>query len=254
MKAKNADGSTCYADQFKTTHWSVVLYADRGDGTGANTALTHLCHTYWRPIFAFVCRRGYSVADAQDLTQDFFLRVLEGNLLSLADPSRGRFRSLLLKSLQNFLADATEKRRAQKRGGKLEFVSWEDWMAEAPSQLSIPAQTLDRLSPEGIFDLRWAATIVERALRRLREECESRGRRRLFDLVSSYLTIDRTEVSYATIAQKIGAPEAEVKRLLHRMRQRYRDLLRDEVANTVDDPAEVDEEIRYLCSVLAATE
>lgn len=178
--------------------------------------------------------------------------VLEGNLLKLADPRRGRFRSLLLKSLKNFLADAAEKRQAEKRGGKLNFVSWEDWMAQAPSQLSIPIRTLESLTPERIFDLRWAATIVERALHRLREECEARGRRRLFDLISGYLTADRADVSYASIAQKLSVTEADVKRLLHRMRQRYRHLLRDEVAQTVEHFEEVDEEIRYLCATLAA--
>ena len=178
--------------------------------------------------------------------------VLEGNLLKLADPSRGRFRSLLLKSLKNFLLDASEKRRAEKRGGKINFVSWDDWMAEAPSQLSIPVRTLESLSPESIFDLRWAATVVERALRRLREECESRGRRRLFDLISGYLIADRADVSYSNIAKKLDVAETEVKRLLHRMRQRYRELLRDEVAQTVERPGDVDEEIRYLCVVLAA--
>lgn len=194
------------------------------------------------------------MTDAQDLTQDFFVMVLEGNLLKLADPSRGRFRSLLLKSLKNFLLDATEKRHAEKRGGKINFVSWDDWMAEAPSQLSIPVRTLESLSPESIFDLRWAATVVERALRRLREECESRGRRRLFDLINGYLIADRADVSYSKIAQKLGATEPEVKRLLHRMRQRYRDLLRDEVAQTVERSDDVDEEIRYLCVALAAME
>lgn len=192
------------------------------------------------------------MTDAQDLTQDFFVMVLEGNLLQLADPSRGRFRSLLLKSLTNFLLDATEKRQTEKRGGKINFVSWDDWMAEAPSQLSIPVRTLESLSPESIFDLRWAATVVERALRRLREECESRGRRRLFDLINGYLIADRADISYSNIAQKLGVAEPEVKRLLYRMRQRYRDLLRDEVAQTVERSDDVDEEIRYLCVVLAA--
>jgi RNA polymerase sigma factor (sigma-70 family) len=255
VKAKNADGSTCYADQFKTTHWSMVLCADPAHAhKGGSDALGQLCQTYWRPIFAFICRRGYPISDAQDLTQDFFVMVLEGNLLKLADPSRGRFRSLLLKSLKHFLADASEKRQAQKRGGKVNFVSWDDWMAEAPSQLSVPVATLESLSPERVFDLRWAATIVERALHRLREECESRGRRRLFDLISCYLTVDRVDISYASIAQKVGGAETDVKRLLYRMRQRYRDLLRDEVARTVDDPEDIDEEIRYLCLALAAGE
>jgi RNA polymerase sigma-70 factor (ECF subfamily) len=255
VKAENAAAVADQADQFQTTRWSMVLCADPAnvDQKGSD-ALAQLCRIYWRPIFAFICRRGYPVSDAQDLTQDFFVMVLEGNFLKLAAPHRGRFRSLLLKSLENFLVDASEKRHAQKRGGKVEFVSWEDWMAEAPSQFSIPTQTLEKLSPERVFDLRWAATIVERALRRLREECESRGRRRLFDLISCYLTIDRQDISYATIAQKVGVGETEVKRLLHRMRQRYRDLLRDEVAHTVDDREDVDAEIRYLCLALATAE
>lgn len=253
MKAENPAVPASDAGQFATTHWSVVLGANPARaGQEGDEALAQLCRTYWRPIFAFICRRGYTVSDAQDLTQDFFVMVLEGNLLKLADPSRGRFRSLLLKSLKNFLVDVAEKQHAEKRGGKLNFVSWDDWMAQAPSQLSIPIQTLESLTPERIFDLRWAATIVERALDRLREECEARGRRRLFDLISGYLTADRADISYATIAQKLGATEAEVKRLLHRMRQRYRDLLRYEVAQTVEHPDEVDEEIRYLCAALAA--
>jgi RNA polymerase sigma-70 factor (ECF subfamily) len=254
VKTENA-ATPASANQFATTHWSVVLGANpaRRKQQGS-VALTQLCQTYWRPIFAFICRRGYPVSDAQDLTQDFFVMVLEGNLLKLADPNRGRFRSLLLKSLKNFLLDAAEKRHAEKRGGKINFVSWDDWMAEAPSQLSIPVRTLESLSPESIFDLRWAATVVERALRRLREECESRGRRRLFDLINGYLIADRADISYSNIAQKLGVAESEVKRLLHRMRQRYRDLLRDEVAQTVERSDDVDEEIRYLCVALAAME
>jgi RNA polymerase sigma factor (sigma-70 family) len=252
---KSETGATpASANQFATTHWSVVLGANPAHRKQhGSVALTQLCQTYWRPIFAFICRRGYSMTDAQDLTQDFFVMVLEGNLLKLADPSRGRFRSLLLKSLKNFLLDATEKRQTERRGGKINFVSWDDWMAEAPSQLSIPVRTLENLSPESIFDLRWAATVVERALRRLREECESRGRRRLFDLINGYLIADRTDVSYSSLAQKLGVAETEVKRLLHRMRQRYRELLRDEVSQTVE-PGDVDEEIRCLCAALAVME
>ena len=255
MKAENAAVTVGDADRFVTTHWSVVLHAHPARaGAKGGDALAELCRTYWRPIFAFICRRGYPTNDAQDLTQDFFVVVLEGNLLKLADPSRGRFRSLLLKSLQNFLADAAEKRGAAKRGGKFDFISWDDWMAEAPSQLCVPRRTVENLPPEKIFDMRWAATIVERALRRLREECEARGRRRLFDLISCYLTADRADISYADIAQKLNVPETQVKRLLYRLRQRYRDLLRDEVAQTVESPEDVDEEIRYLCAALSAAE
>jgi RNA polymerase sigma factor (sigma-70 family) len=255
VKAENAVMTACDADQFATTHWSVVLRAHPAGGDRKeDDALNQLCRTYWRPIFAFICRRGYPVSDAQDLTQDFFVMILKGNFLKLADPSRGRFRALLLKSLRNFLADAAQKRHAEKRGSKFEFISWDDWMAEAPSHISVPVRTLESLPPERIFDLRWAATVVERALQRLREEFEGRGRRRLFDLISPYLTADRADVSYASIAQKLGITESQVKRLFHQMRQRYRDLLRNEVAQTVEHPEDVDAEIRYLCVALAAVE
>jgi RNA polymerase sigma-70 factor (ECF subfamily) len=255
VKAQSATVPIGETDRFATTHWSVVLHAHPANGgEKGNDALTELCRTYWRPIFAFICRRGYPANDAQDLTQDFFVMVLEGNLLKLADPSRGRFRSLLLRSLQNFLADAAEKRRAAKRGGRFDFVSWEDWMAKAPSQLCVPLRAVENLPPEKIFDIRWAATIVERALRRLREECEARGRRRLFDLIGGYLIAERADVSYSAIAQRMNVAETQVKRLLCRMRQRYRDLLRDEVAQTVESPEDVDEEIRYLCAALSAAE
>jgi RNA polymerase sigma factor (sigma-70 family) len=239
---------------FATTRWSLILTsADlAGEGEKARQALSELCRLYWRPIFSFVCRRGHSAEDAQDLTQDFFLMMLEGNWLRHADPSRGRFRSLLLKSLQNFLNDAVSKKRARKRGGDLEFVSWDDWMAEAPSQLTVSAQALESWPAERLFDLRWAATVVEQALRRLREECESQGKLRAFEALRPCLGAEREDVSYPTLSQTLGVPEATVKRLVHRLRQRYRTLLREEVAETVANPAEIDDEIRHLCGVLAA--
>jgi len=215
-------------------------------------ALEELCRIYWRPIFAFICRHGYPVSDAQDLTQDFFVMVLEGNLLNLADPARGRFRSLLLEALRRFLKDASVSRRAQKRGGKVQFVSWDDWMAEAPSRLSIPQQALENLPPERLFDVRWAATVVERALRRLAEECESHGRRRVFDALSGSLSTERTVVHYVSLVISLGVSEASVKRLLHEMRERYRALLCQEVADTVEKPDSIDDEVRYLCAALAA--
>src|SRR5437764_14789962 len=192
----------------------------------AREALADLCKTYWRPIFAFICRRGYSVADAQDLTQDFFLMVLEGDMLKRADPSRGRFRSLLLKALQNFLVDDTIRKRARKRGGDMKFVSWDDWMAEAPSHLAISAREAETWSAEKIYDVRWAATAVEHALRQLGEECENRGRRRVFDVLSDCLAAERQDVSYEKFSKTLNVPEASVKRLVHELRLRYRDLLR----------------------------
>ena len=239
---------------FATTRWSLILSAasSEGEEQKARDALAELCRTYWRPIFLFVSRRGYSTEDAQDLTQDFFAMMLETNWLKHADPNRGRFRSLLLKSLQNFLIKAAEKTHARKRGGGVEFVSWDDWMVEAPSQLFISAQALDSLPPERLFDLHWAATVVEQALRRLREECEGKDRLRLFYALSRHLTAERDEVSYANLSAALGVAETTVKKQLHIMRQRYRCLLRDEVARTVGNPADVEDEIRYLCAALAA--
>ena len=177
--------------------------------------------------------------------------VLEGSLLKRADPNRGRFRSLLLKALQNFLLDDLDKKRARKRGGGVQFVCWDDWMAEAPSQLSVSTHTLE-WPAERLFDLRWAATVVEQALGRLREECESQRKLRAFEALRPCLGAEREDVSYSTLSESLGIPQATVKRLVHRLRQRYRELLREEVAETVADPAEIDDEIRHLCGVLAA--
>jgi RNA polymerase sigma factor (sigma-70 family) len=256
VKSDRALDSGKGSREFTTTRWSVVLscVSNPSEADKAKAALSELCRTYWRPIFSFICRRGYSMTDAQDLTQDFFVMVLKGNLLHYADPVRGRFRSLLLKSLQNFLSDANEKRQARKRGGEIDFVSWDEWIAEAPSQLSVPASVLESWPPERIYDLRWAATVAEQALRRLAEECEARQRRRLFDLLSPYLTTERSEISYTDLSDSLGVQVSTVRRLVHQLRLRYRDLLRDEVAKTVEDSAEIDEEVRYLCAALAAAE
>jgi len=237
-----------------TTRWSVVLSCADSEieGVAARDALSELCKTYWRPIFAYICRRGYSPEDAEDRTQDFFTNLLQGPLLQRADPERGRFRSLLLKALQDFLGHATEKLGTQKRGGGVKFVSWDDWMAEAPSRLSISAQALNSWSPEQLFDLRWAATVVEQALRRLREECQSKSRLRLFETLSLYLATERADVSYHNLATTLGIAESAVKKQLHNLRRRYRWLLCDEVAQTVENPSDVEGEIRHLCATLAA--
>ncbi len=238
--------------EFVTTRWSLILSAANGsEEKKARDALAELCRTYWRPVFSFVCRRCDSIEDAQDLTQDFFLTILKNNWLHHADRNRGRFRSLLLKSLQNFLIKAAEKTHAHKRGGAVEFISWDDWRAEAPSQLSISVRVLDSLPAERFFDLSWATTVVENAFQRLREECESKGKLWLFHALSSHLTEERDELSYANLSGELGMAETVVKKQLHNMRERYRSLLRDEVSQTVDDSADVDDEIRYLCASLA---
>jgi DNA-directed RNA polymerase specialized sigma24 family protein len=238
---------------FVTTRWSLILSGANSDGDEqARAALADLCRIYWRPVFSFVCRRGYSTEDAQDLTQDFFVMMLESNWLQHADENRGRFRSLLVKSLQHFLNHAREKNHARKRGGDVQFVAWDDWMAEAPSELSISPQALESLPAERLFDLRWAATVVEHALRRLGEECETKGRRRLFDALRGHLTAERGDMSYADLATSLGVAESVIKKQLHNLRERYRWLLRSEVAQTVADPADVDAEIRHLCAALAS--
>ena len=238
---------------FATTRWSLIRNgAAAGAQSGRDEDLAKLCQIYWRPIFTFIYRRGYSAPDAQDLTQDFFLVILEGTLLQSADPTRGRFRSLLIKSLKNFLIDARVKRQTRKRGGDLQFVSWEKWMADAPSQLSISAQMLETSPAEALFDLNWAAAIAEEALRRLRMECESKGRRRVYEVLNRYLTSERGDISYQDLSVALGVPEPSVKSLLHQFRKRYRALLREEVAKTVETEAEVNDEIRYLCATLSA--
>jgi RNA polymerase sigma factor (sigma-70 family) len=240
--------------RFLTTRWSVVVSCSDSatDEQKAHAALAELCKIYWRPVFAFICRQGHSVPDAQDLTQEFFSRVIKGRLIQSADRNRGRFRSLLLTALQRFLHDEGDKRHARKRGGDVHFVSWDEWMTEAPSHLSIPEHGTDNWSPERIFDVRWAATVVERALRRLGDECEKHGRRHIFDVLSSCLTADRKDISYANFARVLGLQETAVKNLVHRLRNRYRSLLREEVAQTVDGTNEIDDELRYLCAALSA--
>jgi RNA polymerase sigma-70 factor (ECF subfamily) len=242
--------------RFITTRWSVILSCadSKGGEQKARKALAELCKIYWRPIFAFICRQGHSVPDAQDLTQDFFLTVLKGQLLQRADRTRGRFRSLMLRALQDFLRDAAEKRHTRKRGRDVQFVSWDDWMAEAPSRLSIPIQESESWSPERIFDVRWAATVVERALRRLGDECEKRGRRRVFDVLSVCLTGEREDVCYAKFSKTLGLSEVALKSLVHRLRGRYRALLREEVARTVEKADEINDELRYLFSALTAAQ
>src|SRR5262245_36896248 len=210
--------------QFATTRWSLILSAAHSESEEqrAREALDELCRIYWRPVFVFVCRRGYSTEDAQDLTQDFFIKISEPKWLQHTDANRGRFRTLLLTSLQNFLVNAAERRHTRKRVGDVEFVSWDDWMAEAPSQLSISARALDSLPAERLFDLRWATTVVEHALQRLRKECEGKDRLRLFYALSRHLTDERDDVSYAKLSATLGVAETAVKKQLHIMRQRYR--------------------------------
>lgn len=222
-----------------------------GQSNAGREALSQLCQNYWRPVFAFICRRGHTTTEAQDLTQEFFVTLLEGNLLQRADPERGKFRNLLLSAISYFLSDVNDRRHTRKRGGHLHFVSWDEWTAEAPSRLSLSQEALASWPEERVFDVRWAATVVERALRRLSEECEQHGRRRLFDTLSGVLMAERADVHISEIARHLGSNEPTAKRLLHQMRKRYRSLLRAEVADTLAPAESIEDEVRYLCATLA---
>jgi RNA polymerase sigma factor (sigma-70 family) len=242
-------------DAFVTTRWSVILSSADSELGERQTqaALAELCHIYWRPIFSFIVRRGYSSEDAEDLTQDFFARILKRDWLQKADRTRGRFRSLLLKSLQNFLNDVAARAHTRKRGGDVRFVSWDLWMAEEPWELLVSGEACNSSSPERVFDVGWAATIVERALRRLREQCESKGRSRVYEMLSPYLNAERDDFSYRDLAAKLNVGDGTVKKLLYHLRRRYRLLLREEVAQTVADPADLEDELLHLCGALAAS-
>jgi RNA polymerase sigma-70 factor (ECF subfamily) len=232
---------------FVTTHWSLVVSAGRNDTPLARNALEKLCRAYWFPIYAFVRRQGHCPHDAQDLTQDFFARLLEKKQLAGADPSKGRFRSFLLASLKHFLANEWDKAKAQKRGGGQVMIPIDIKSAENSGGFE-PA---DNLTAEKIFERRWALTLLEQVLRRLRAEYVRDDREKLFEQLKPTLTETSRTVGYAEIATRLGTTEGAVKVAVHRLRQRYRELLRAEIADTVASPGEVEDEIRNLFAALA---
>ena len=232
---------------FVTTHWSVVLDARRADTGRARDALARLCQTYWHPLYAYVRRVGHSPHDAQDLTQEFFARLLAKNSLAGADESRGRFRSFLLASLKHFLANEWDKARAQKRGGGHTPIPIDAALAET----SCHFEPADTTTAEKIFERRWALTLLDVVLRRLREEYLTTGREELFEQLKPTLTEASRTVRYAEIASRLGTSEGAVKVAVHRLRHRYRELLRAEIADTVASPGEVDDELRNLFAALA---
>jgi RNA polymerase sigma factor (sigma-70 family) len=230
---------------FVTTHWSVVLAAGQADGAAALPALEELCRTYWFPLYAYVRRRGLQREEAQDLTQEFFLRLIEKRSLRLANSERGKFRSYLLTSLKHFLINEWEKARAVKRGGVQSFqpVAWED--AES-RYLAEPSRDL---TPDQLFDKRWAVRIVERAQHRLRDEYGAANKLALFEQLQGHVWGDGA-TGYADSAARLNTTEGALRIAAHRMKERFRDLLREEVAHTAASADEVDAELRYLVSVL----
>jgi len=243
------DAISDLASRFATTRWDVVLASAETQAPGADEALSDLCRTYWRPLYAFVRRRGYSPADAEDLVQDFFARFLQDRAVKKADPLRGRFRSFLLSSLQNFLANEWDRTSAAKRGGKYRFVPFDQLASEERDALDAP----DSASAELAFDVRWARAIIDTALHKLREEAQANGKTQVFDELKSFLTAADT-TSYDTAATRLGIPLNAVKTAIHRLRANFRTVVRREVARTVSSPTEIDEELRYLRAVLASSE
>lgn len=233
------------AQQFSQTHWSVVLSAAQTSSFQA-AALETLCRTYWLPLYAYVRRKGHSPHDAQDLTQEFFARLLKNNSFAGADRQKGKFRTYLLGALNHFLADEWDKTRAAKRGGGRAIISLDDEKAEE-RYLQHPASDLP---PDKIFARRWGLVLLEEALKRLREEFVAAGKGRQFELLKSFLTVETQDSGYVSIAAELETTTNTVAVSVHRLRQRYRELVRAEVAHTVADLGEVDEELRGLFSSL----
>jgi len=232
---------------FATTHWSVVLAAGHDSSPGVQEALEKLCRSYWYPLYGYVRRQGHSPEDAQDLTQGFFARLLEKKFLQLANRERGKFRSFLLTSLKHFLVHEWERTKTAKRGGAHAHLSWDQASAEERYQLE-PAS---ELTPEKIFDQRWAFILFQQALTRLRDEYAVAGKGAQFDQLRNYLSAEVGDGGYASAAERLGMTTGAVAVAVHRLRQRYGELVYGEIAHTVANPAEIEDELRYLIGLIS---
>ncbi len=232
-----------------TTHWSVVLAAADQDSSQARAALEELCRTYWYPLYCYIRRRGYSHEDAQDLTQGFLLQWLESKSFARADASKGRLRSFLLAGLNHFLSDQWDRASAQKRGGGRPLLSLTDTQTADERYRLEP---VDERSPEKLFERRWAMTLLDRVLARSEQEFREAGKAELFQRLRVFLIAGTGEESYAQVGAELGMSREAVKKAAQRMRHRYYELFREEVAHTVADPAEVEEELGHLCAVIEA--
>ena len=235
------------SSQFPTTRWTLVVAAGDPQRKDARSALVSLCENYWYPLYAYLRRRGYAPDRAQDLTQEFFMRVLEGRYLDRADPEKGRFRSFILTSLKFFAADEQDRQRARKRGGGA-VVSFEFSSGESGEERYQREPGHDE-TPERIFERRWALAMLERVMERLREEFVQHGSPENFERMKVFL-LGQSEAPYADLAREMNTSEGALKVAIHRLRKHYRELLRQEIADTVADPAEVESELRYLAAVL----
>jgi RNA polymerase sigma-70 factor (ECF subfamily) len=234
------------AGGFATTHWSMVLAAGKGVSPDADAALETLCQMYWYPLYAFVRRLGFQPADGQDLTQEFFARLLEKQYLRDADPQRGRFRSFLLASFKHFLSKERDRATAHKRGGgrktlPLNFEAGESRYSLEPTH---------EVTAEKIYERRWALTLLDQVFARLRQEFDRASKQNEFDHLKIYLTGEATTQSYRDVAAGLGMTEGAVKVAVHRLRRRYRELVREEIGHTVIGPEDVDEELRQLFAAI----
>ena len=230
---------------FTTTHWGVVLNA-RSDSPESSDALSKLCHAYWHPLYWFIRRSGYKPEDAQDLTQDFFASLLEKNYLDAVVREKGKFRSFLLMALKRFLANQRDHANRLKRGGGHAIISLDAQNTEN----HYLAEPMDTMTPEKAFERRWALALLEQVMAALQAEFCAEGKADLFEALKGFLSGDRE--SYAEISQKLGMSQATLRVNVHRLRHRYRELLRREIAHTVERPEDIEEEILYLFSALSS--
>jgi DNA-directed RNA polymerase specialized sigma24 family protein len=234
---------------FLSTHWSVVLAARQPDSHAAAVALDRLCRVYWYPLYVFARRQGHGPEDARDLTQEFFAQMLSRGGLITASPERGRFRNFLLGSFRNLLTNEWKRANRQKRGGGTEVFSLDDMDPEGRYRL----EPHDNSTPERNYERQWAETLLARVLERLRSECDGDGpeRMRRFEVLKVFLLDEKGTMPLSEAATQLGLSIIATKGVVHRLRQRYREIFREEVANTVERPEDVDDEIRYLFRALA---
>jgi RNA polymerase sigma factor (sigma-70 family) len=239
-------------NRFQTTRWSVVLVSAQSQAPGCKEAFADLCRLYWYPLFGFIRRRGYSTEDAEDMVQGFFLHLVEHETLSRVDRSKGKFRSFLLASLQNYLSNEVERARTLKRGGKAEFVHLDFEGAEDRYRL----EPVDALTPEKIFDARWAMALMSEALNRLNREYVARGKATTFRTLQAFLDPINTKSlpPYEEVAAQLEVSVGSVKTLIHRLRKQYTAFVREEISRTVSDSSDVDVEIHQLCEALIVAE
>lgn len=232
---------------FATTHWSVVKAAEGGDHPNAQAALERLCQTYWFPLYAYVRRRGHSPHDAQDLTQEFFARLLKHHWLAKADRSRGLFRTFLLMTIKRFLANEWDKIKAQKRGGAAHTIP----LVLDSAEIRYAGELANTITPELEFERQWALTLLDKVLNQLREEYEQQGKGTLFEVLKPCLVGPSEMQPYTTLAAQVGLSEGAIKVAVHRLRHRYRERLKEEIAGTVTTPEEVEAELKHLFRIFA---